>query len=98
MDNTDSKAAGQVSNQRLCLRSQRGLGLRRWVVEPATSLPFRSRGDVFPPTKEKIDSSTGGFKADQLSTRQKKAVAFDRDQIVGARGQRIASAIFPTRF
>jgi hypothetical protein len=37
---------------------------------------------VFRPTKEKIDSSAGGFKADQLSTRQKKAVAFDRDQIV----------------
>jgi hypothetical protein len=38
-----------------------------------TSLPFRSRGDVFRPTKEKIDGSAGGFKADQLSTRQKKS-------------------------
>src|ERR1700752_30990 len=27
-----------------------------------TSLPFRSRGEVFRPTKEKIDGSAGGFK------------------------------------
>jgi hypothetical protein len=79
-----SKAAGQVSNQRLCPRSQRaGLGWRRWVVEPATSLPFRSRGDASRPTEEKIDVAAGGFKADQLSTGRKKAVAFDRNQIVG---------------
>jgi hypothetical protein len=51
----NSKAAGQVSNQRLCLRSQRaGLGWRRRIVEPATSLPFRSRGTCPIRLREKL--------------------------------------------
>src|SRR5262249_29618471 len=37
-----------------------------------------------PVQPRKIDGSAGGFTADQLPTLQKKAVAFDRDQIVGA--------------
>ena len=69
-----SKAAGQVSNQRLCLRPQRdGLGWPPLGCRTGNgpALPFK-RGRV-PSDQEKIDAVAGGFKAGRLSPLPKKS-------------------------
>ena len=78
-----SKAAGQVSNQRLCLRSQRGLGLHRWVVEPARPCPSAQEGTCSVRPRKKLTVPLAVLRQINCQPGRKKAVAFDRDQIVG---------------
>ena len=78
-----SKAAGQMSNQRLCLRPQRGLGLHRWVVEPARPCPSAQEGTCSVRPRKKLTVPLAVLRQINCQPGRKKAVAFDRDQIVG---------------
>jgi len=51
-----------------------------WVVEPATTLPFRSRGDVSRPTKKKLMPSLAVLRQVDRHPCRKIAVTFDPNQ------------------
>ena len=92
-----SKAAGQVSNQRLCLRSQRGLGLHRWVVELARPCPSAQEGTCSVRPRKKLTALLAVLRQINCQPGRKKAVAFDRDQIVGPLQQQRREEIRPRR-